>query len=84
MNSKYLIIQVDIDKGTQWGNNNTINPIREIFIPSVKAYCKKFNYDYYLIEESMYEKKYGTFDFLETKNKHYSFDRYFHFNNDYD
>ena len=84
MNSKYLIIQVDIDKGTQWGNNNTINPIREIFIPSVKAYCKKFNYDYYLVEESMYEKKYGTFDFLETKNKHYSFDRYFHFNNDYD
>ena len=54
MNSKYLIIQVDIDKGTQWGNNNTINPIREIFIPSVKAYCKKFKYDYYLVEESIY------------------------------
>ena len=46
MNSKDLIIQVDIDKGTQWGNNNTINPIREIFIPSVKSYCKKFNYDW--------------------------------------
>ena len=30
-----------------------------------------------------YEKNYGRFDFLETKNKHYSFERYFHFNNDY-
>ena len=29
-------------------------------------------------------KKYSGFDFLETKNKHYSFERYFHFVNDYD
>ena len=84
MQSKHLVIQIDIDVGTQWGDSRTINPIREIFIPSVKHYCNKFNYDYILITESTYEKKYSGFDFLETKNKHYSFERYFHFVNDYD
>ena len=78
------IIQIDIGAGTQWGELKTINPIREIFIPSVKSYCKKYEYDYYLIKESLYEKKYGKFDFLATKTKHYSFERYFHFNNSYD
>ncbi len=84
MNSKYLLIQIDVGPGTQWGNNKTINPIRDIFIPSVKNYCKKFNYDHYLVKESVYEKKYANFDFLETKSKHYSFERYFHFDNEYD
>ena len=45
---------------------------------------QKFNYDYLLVKESLYEKKYSKFDFLETKNKHFSFERYFHFINDYD
>ena len=80
----YLVLQIDIGPGTQWGNTNTTNPIREIFIPSVKKYCKKFEYDYLLVHESEYEKKYGQFDFLATKTKHYSFERYFHFNNNYD
>ncbi len=84
MQSNHLVIQVDIGQGTQWGNNQTINPIREIFIPSVREYCRKFNYDYLLVTESSYEKNYTKFDFLETKNKHYSFERYFHFKNDYD
>ena len=84
MNSKYLFIQIDIGQGTQWGNKKTIDPIREIFIPSVKQYCEKFNYDYFLIQESQYEKKYGQFNFLATKTKHYSFERYFHFDNKYD
>ena len=82
--STYLILQLDIDSGTQWGNEQTINPIRNIFIPSVKKYCKKFQYDYSIITKSSYEEKYANFDFLATKNKHYSFERYFHFNNDYD
>ena len=82
--SKFLILQIDIGGGTQWGNENTINPIREVFIPSVKKYCKKFRYDYSIITKSTYEEKYANFDFLATKNKHYSFERYFHFNNDYD
>ena len=84
MKSKFLILQIDIGVGTQWGNENTINPIREVFIPSVKKYCKKFQYDYSIITKSSYEEKYANFDFLATKNKHYSFERYFHFNNDYD
>lgn len=84
MKSNFLILQIDIGGGTQWGNRNTINPIREIFIPSVRAYCKKFNYDYALVTKSVYEKNFGHFDFLASKNKHYSFERYFHFNNDYD
>ena len=84
MQSNHIVIQLDIGQGTQWGNNQTINPIREIFIPSVKEYCSKFNYDYLLVTESVYEKKYTKFDFLETKKKHYSFERYFYFNNDYD
>ena len=84
MQSRHIVIQVDIGEGTQWGNNQTINPIREIFIPSVKQYCSKFNYDYLLVTESTYEKKYSRFDFLETKNKHYSFERYFHFINNYE
>ncbi len=84
MKSKYIVIQIDIAEGTQWGNNQTINPIRKIFIPSIKQYCKKYNYDYLLVNKSTYEEKYFKFDFLETKNKHYSFERYFHFINDYD
>lgn len=84
MKSKHIIIQLDIAGGTQWGNDLTINPIREIFIPSVKYYCKKYEYDYLLINTSSYERKYPEFDFLETKNKHYSFERYFHFINDYE
>lgn len=83
MKSSHLVIQIDIGQGTQWGNKDTINPIREIFMPSVKQYCKKFNYDYVLINRSVYEERYKTFDFLETKNKHFSFERYFHFANDY-
>ena len=84
MKSKYLVLQIDIGGGTQWGEAQTINPIRGIFIPSVKNYCQKFNYDHFLIKESTYEKKYGDFDFLSTKTKHYSFERYFHFDNDYE
>ena len=57
MNSRYLVIQLDIGQGTQWGNNKTINPIRDIFIPSVRSYCQKYNYDYSLIKESTYEKE---------------------------
>ena len=84
MNSKYLILQVDIGPGTQWGDERTINPIREIFIPSVKNYCKKFNYKHLVITESLYEKKFSKFDFLATKSKHFSFERYFHFDNDFE
>ncbi len=84
MEKKYLILQIDIGNGTQWGESKTADPIRELFIPSVKKYCEKFNYDYLLVKESEYEKKYGKFDFLATKLKHYSFERYFHFNNNYD
>ena len=55
MNSKYLFIQIDIGRGTQWGNDDTINPIRDILIPSVKEYCKKYNYDHCLIKKSIYK-----------------------------
>ena len=74
--SKYLILQLDIDSGTQWGNEQTINPIRNIFIPSVKNYCKKYKYDYSLVKKISNEARYGNFDFLDTKEKHYSFERY--------
>lgn len=84
MKSKYLILQIDIGEGTQWGNTKTINPIREIFIPSVKEYCKKFNYDHQLITNSIYEERNKEFNFLETKKKHYSFERYFHFEKNYE
>ena len=30
MTKKYLIIQIDIGKGTQWGEEKTINPIINI------------------------------------------------------
>ena len=82
--SKHLVIQIDIGQGTQWGDSQTINPIRELFIPSVIRYCEKFKYDHILIQKSTFEKNYKNFDFLETKNKHYSFERYFHFDNDYE
>ena len=82
--STHLVIQIDIGQGTQWGNSQTINPIRELFIPSVIRYCEKFKYDHILIQKSTFEKNYKNFDFLETKNKHYSFERYFHFDNDYE
>ena len=82
--STHLVIQIDIGQGTQWGDSQTINPIRELFIPSVIQYCKKFKYDHILIKKSTFEKNNRNFDFLETKNKHYSFERYFHFHNDYE
>ena len=61
--SNYIIIQIDIGAGTQWGNKDTINPIRDVFIPSVKKYCNKFQYDYFLVKESSYENKFD-FDFV--------------------
>ena len=84
MKSKYLVLQIDIEEGTQWGNSKTINPIRDFFIPSVKKYCNLHGYQHQLVTESIYKKNYGDFDFLATKNKHYSFERYFYFKNDYD
>ncbi len=84
MKTKFLILQIDIADGTQWGDKKTIDPIRDLFIPSVKNYSDKHGYKHLLITESRYEKEFGNFDFLATKTKHYSFERYFHFNNDYD
>ena len=84
MKSTHLVIQIDIGQGTQWGDPQTVNPIRELFIPSVIQYCKKYSYDHILIKKSIFEKNYKNFDFLETKNKHYSFERYFHFDNGYE
>ena len=82
--SKYLVLQLDIESGTQWGNKETINSIRDVFIPSVKEYCDKYSYDYSLITEIKNESKYQNFDFLDTKEKHFSFERYFHFVNEYE
>ena len=79
-----LIFQIDIGKGTQWSSEETIKVIRNIFIPSVKKYAKKFNYDYKLITESEYEKNGGDFLFLATREKHFSFERYFHIKEKYD
>ena len=81
---KTLIFQIDIGKGTQWLKDTSIDPIRKIFIPSVKNYANKYNYDYKLVNESEYLKRGGNFDFLSTKEKHYSFERYYHFINNYD
>ena len=79
-----LILQIDIGIGTQWNSEVAIDPIRKLFIPSVKEYAKKFNYDYQLITNSQYEKNGGDFLFLASKEKHYSFERYFHFDQNYD
>ena len=84
MKKKFLILQIDIGDGTQWGNKKTIDPIRDLFIPSVKNYSDEHGYDHIIITESRYEREFGEFDFLATKTKHYSFERYFHFNNDYE
>ena len=81
---KTLIFQIDIGGGTQWLKDTSIDPIRKIFIPSVKNYANKYNYDYKLVNESEYLKRGGNFDFLSTKEKHYSFERYYHFVNNYD
>ncbi len=83
-NNTIKIIQIDIGRGTQWGDDNTIDPIRKIFIPSVKNYCVKHNYKYSLIMESEYKNTYGDYKFLDTISKHFSFERYFHFKNEYD
>jgi len=79
-----LIFQIDIGEGTQWEKEETINPIRKIFIPSVKNYAQKYGYDYQLITESEYSKQGGNFQFLQTKEKHFSFERYFHFAQNYE
>ena len=79
-----LILQIDIGHGTQWGDLNTPNIIREHCIPSVKKYAAKHNYDYELITNSTYLEKIGPLDFLETENKHFSFERYLRLNSSYD
>ena len=81
MKSKYLILQIDIGEGTQWGNTKTINPIKYLF-PQLK-YCKKFNYDHQLITNSIYEERNKNLIFQKPK-KHYSFERYFHFEKNYE
>lgn len=77
-----LIIQIDIGPGTQWDSENSINPIRNLFMPSVKKYAQKHNYEYKLVTKSSYSDDFK-FDFLSNKIKHFSFERYFHFNNNY-
>ena len=84
MSKKTLIIQVDINYGTQWGDKNTVKFLRTHCIPSVQSYCRKNNYEYTLIKNSKYEKDIGKFDFFYTKLKHYAFERYYYFNNDYE
>ena len=79
-----LIFQIDIGEGTQWNKESSINTIRKVFIPSVKEYAQKYGYDYQLITESEYSKQGGDFQFLYTKEKHFSFERYFHFAQDYE
>ena len=81
---KTLILQIDIAQGTQWAPKPSINPIRKIFIPSVRRYAQAHSYDYQLVTESQYRKGYGDFGFLATKVKHFSFERYFHLKQDYD
>lgn len=82
--NKILILQTDINHGTQWGDDTIMNFLREYCIPSVKKYALKNDYDYLLIKDSIYEDEIGKFDFLPTKLKHYAFERYYHLSNDYD
>ena len=79
-----LIFQINIGQSTQWDSDISKDSINNIFIPSVQKYAKKFKYDYQLITESTYEKEGGDFQFLSTKEKHYSFERYFHLKQNYD
>lgn len=74
------IVQIDIDHGTQWGDKNIVNFIRNTCLPSVKKYCSKHQYEYKLIKHSEYLDNFKNFDFFETKLKHYAFERYFHIN----
>lgn len=78
------ILQIDISNGTQWGDSNTSNFIRKVCIPSVKNYCIKYGYKHILINESVYERVNGKFDFFKQKPKHYAFERYYHLNTNYD
>ena len=79
-----LIFQVDIGNGTQWLKDSSINPIRNIFIPSVKKYAQKYQYDYKIFTDSEYIKSGGDFNFLATREKHFAFERYYHFIQDYE
>ena len=72
-----LIFQVDIGNGTQWLKDSSINPIRNIFIPSVKKYAQKYQYDYKIFTDSEYIKSGGDFNFLATREKHFAFERYY-------
>ena len=42
MQSRYLIIQIDIDEGTQWGEKNTINPtfLLKLLVNMLLKLCK--------------------------------------------
>jgi len=70
------IVQIDIGGCSQWGDENTPNLIRQYCMPSVERYAQRFNYKYTLVKESTYAEKIGPLDFLMTKAKHYSFERY--------
>lgn len=80
MSQTVTVIQIDLEHGTQWGDENIVNFIREICIPSVQSYCRKNNYKHLLINKSEYLNYFDNFNFFDRKLKHFAFERYFHLN----
>jgi len=78
MKKNLRILQVDIGSGSQWGDSSTDQILRNVCIPSVEQYALKYGYHYERIENSSYSERIGEMNFLPTKEKHYSFERYFH------
>ena len=71
---KTLIYQINIGRGTQWKANDISNLLNKYFIPSVKHYAKKHNYDYRIFNEeifSNFEK-----NFLNSRGTALSFNKY--------
>ena len=79
-----LILQVDIGRGTQWGEDSTQDIIRNICIPSVKSFAKKHGYAYKLLTKSTYKERIGPFDFLMKESKHFAFERYLNLETEFD
>ena len=71
---KTLIYQINIGKGTNWLGDQVSDLLNKYFIPSVKNYAKRYNYDYRVFKEDIFV-NYGK-NFLLTKGTALSFNKW--------
>jgi len=71
---KTIIYQINIGTGTQWNAKKISLTLNKYFIPSVKVYAKKHNYEYKIFNEDIFS-NYGK-NFLQSKIKALAYNKF--------